>query len=240
MPTPPPTVQALSVVLGAALILGGCGGEPPPVAAPPSTTAAPAANATPSEMPTTAEPTPSMEPAPTDPCEYAPPGVLTKALRKSLDGGTLIVDSDPQASYVGDGVVMCTLTLPVTHRLQGDGEEVDPELPGSLWMQRHQYDENLTLGFGDCEYGGSSAHDVYTSWLACQRADAATRSYNPVVTSKPSGKGGIATDGWNTALVAGPGAYWYEVTLASLRGSPTHVPVLEKAGRVLLQQEGEG
>ena len=188
---------------------------------------------TPSEADT---PTPTAEPAPTDPCEFAPAGALTKALRKHLGGGELVIDTAPDASYSDQDKVVCMLTLPDTHQLEADGQPADTEFRSQLWIQRFRYDTNQTFGL-DCEFGGTTPSDVFTSVLACRQADAAQDGrWGPPI-SKPKGAGGIVIADFNEAAVAGPGDYWYEVRLTNMPPAPAQAKALEAAAKVLLAQE---
>ena len=235
MTTLPHPVGRLRVtLLAGALALAGCGGEPATVTTTTVQAAAPTASPT-------APPTPTAEAAPSDPCEFVDVAAMTKAMRDSLGGGELSIDRDPEGTLIDGNKLLCLLTVPDTHTLDGTGSTVMTATTGvGLWLTRHRYADNDIISSGvydvECPWGGDNPKAVYTSTFECNQELAAAQNPDFKATRKPVLDGGIVTDGSNSAVVAAPGDYWYEVDMTGIPGSKSHVAPLVALGRVLLKQ----
>lgn len=85
-----------------------------------------------------------------------------------------------------------------------------------LMIQRHPYDAATVMTAGDCDFGGTTPDEVFTSAVSCKEQIDATDEYSAGVQSFPAGDGGGTVVSQNEAVRATTGTHWWQVSLTSV------------------------
>jgi hypothetical protein len=85
-----------------------------------------------------------------------------------------------------------------------------------LMILRHPYESATVMGSSDCDFGGTTPDEVFTSALSCKEQIDATDEYSAGVQSFPAEGGGGTVVSQNEAVRATDGAYWWQVSLTGV------------------------